>query len=426
MSGASRRVRARRRSRITGLVVLAIFVASVWLAFIAQNGLPGTSREHVQVAFANVGGLSTGDDVRVADVRVGQISAIDMKSGRPVVTLALDGHRAVYRDATATIAQRSALGANFVDLTPGTASTGRLPAGEVIATPASASAQDLSDLLKVLDAHTRKALSSTLQQTGAGAAGHGQDLNAALGALPGELHDLSSISRALTTRNGAALSDLLTATRSLSNSFAGQQVQLSELLGQLSTTLSAVDTDHGAALAHTLQVAPSAMISARSGLAALQKPLVRTQAALTDLRPGLAALGQATPNLRGLLREAVTPLGKVPAVAGQAVRPVSRLTALIQDARPLSPAITEALGRASTPLAIVAPYAPEVSLFFTYVTSSLQQGDAAGHWLRFYPVVNTQTVDGLLPIRDPLSPIDPYPAPGQSGNDKTSLRGGTR
>jgi phospholipid/cholesterol/gamma-HCH transport system substrate-binding protein len=405
---------------------LAIFAASVWLAFIAQNGLPGANRTHVKVAFADIGGLSAGDDVRVGDVRVGQISAFGMKGGQPIVTIALDGSRALYRDATATIAQRSALGANYVDLTPGTARAGRLADGQVISTPASASAQDLSALLDVLDTRTRKALSSTLQQTGAGAAGHGQDLNAALAALPSELHDLSSISAELTTNIGAALSDVLSATRSLSDSFAGQQVQLSELAGQLTTTLSAVATGHGGSLGQSLRAAPPAMTSARSGLAALQNPLIRTQSALTALQPGLSALGSAAPNLRGLLRESVTPLRKVPSVAGQAVTPISRLTTLIKDARPLAPAITQALARASTPLAVLAPYAPEVSLFFTYVTSSLQQGDAAGHWLRFYPVVSTQSVDGLLPITDPLSRFDAYPAPGQSANDTSSLNGRKR
>jgi phospholipid/cholesterol/gamma-HCH transport system substrate-binding protein len=419
MAGASRATRARRRSQITGLTVLAVFVASVWLAFTAQNGLPGATHKNVKVAFANVGGLTVGDDVRVADVRVGRVSSIGLQDGHPLVMLALDGNRAVYRDAAAVIAQRSALGANYVDLAPGTSTAGPLPSGQTITTPASASAQDLSALLDVLNARTRTSLSSTLQQAGQGAAGHGQDLNAALGALPNELHDLSAISKALTTDNGADLSNLLTATRSLSDNFAGQQAQITDLLGQLSVTLSAVNTQRGAALAQALRTAPAAMTSARAGLAALQQPLIHTQSALTDLRPGLAALGNATPNLRGLLRESVVPLRKVPGVAGQASTPLSELTTLFKDARPLAPAITEMLGRASTPLAVLSPYSPEISLFFTRVTSSLQYGDAAGHWLRFYPVVDTQSVDGLLPITDPASPSDPYPGPGVTQTEQT-------
>jgi phospholipid/cholesterol/gamma-HCH transport system substrate-binding protein len=164
------------------------------------------------------------------------------------------------------------------------------------------------------------------------------------------------------------------------------------------------------------------MASIRNGLAGLQAPLEHATVALGDLGPGLDALGQATPNLRGFLREAVSPLNKVPGVAGQAVTPIKSLTGLIADARPLAPAITDALTRASTPLAILGPYAPEMSLFFTYVTSSLQDGDAAGHWLRFYPVVDTQSADGLLPITDPASPSDPYPLPGVGLNEKAGVK----
>lgn len=426
MARRPRPTQARSKSRVAGIAVLAIFLASVWLAFIAQNGLPGSTREHVRVAFENVGGLAKGDDVRIADVRVGQVSAIAMHGGRPVVTLALDGNRPVYRDATANVAQRSALGANYVDLAPGSASTGRLSHAQIIRTPSTSSAQDLTNVLNVLDPRTRRALAATLQQSGGGSAGHGQDLHAALAALPSALHDLSALSTALSSDHGATLSQLLTAARGLSGAFAGQQTQLEQLLVQTSTTLSAIDVDHGAALAKALQAAPAALTSAQAGLRALHQPLVHTHAALRALEPGLAALGTATPNLRGLLREAVTPLSKVPAVAGRATTPIGRLTTLLADARPLAPAVTEALGRASTPLAVIAPYAPEISLFFTYATSALHQGDAAGHWLRFYPVFNSQTLDGLLPIVDPLSPTDPYPAPGQSARDKTTIRGGTR
>jgi phospholipid/cholesterol/gamma-HCH transport system substrate-binding protein len=418
MAASANAIWARKRTQGIGLAVLALFAGCLWLALIAKNGLPGASRRQVEVAFANVGGLATGDDVRIADVRVGQVSAINLQDGRPVVTLSLDGNRAVYRNATATIAQRSALGANYVDLTPGAAATGMLAPGQLIEAPASASAQDLSNLLDVLNARTRAALSSTVQEVGAGSAGHGQDLHAALSALPGELGDLSSISRSLSTGDGADLSDLLSATRDLSDSFAGQQAQLSGLISQLSATVAAVGTDGGQPLAQSLSVAPTALDSARTALAALQDPLVHTTNALSLLRPGLSALGAATPNLRGLLREAVQPFNKVPSVAGEAKAPIGKLTAFITDARPLAPAIVEALKNASTPLAVLAPYAADVSSFFTNITSSLQQGDAAGHWLRFYPVVDTQSVDGLLPVTDPASPSDPYPATGQAETER--------
>jgi phospholipid/cholesterol/gamma-HCH transport system substrate-binding protein len=135
------------------------------------------------------------------------------------------------------------------------------------------------------------------------------------------------------------------------------------------------------------------------------------------LRPGAKALGQATPDLRGLLRDAVPPLDKVPSVANAAGPPVQDLADLLADARPLAPAVREALGLASTPLGIIAPYSAEVSRFFTYMTSALSGGTPSAHQLRVYPVIGTQTLDGVLPVRDPLMTSDPYPAPGQAAKD---------
>jgi phospholipid/cholesterol/gamma-HCH transport system substrate-binding protein len=402
---------------IIGVVVCAVFTAVVYVALTSNHGPPGITGAHVKVAFNNIGGLNDGDDVRVADVRVGSVSSIELVDGRPVVTLALDGHRSVYRDASAVIGQQSALGQSYVDLSPGTSSKGKLSAGTTIQTSAAAGAQDLTNVLNVLNPATRASLSSMLQQVGEGAAGHGQDLNSAIAALPVDLKDLSAVSSALATDNGQDLTALLAGLHGLSSSFTGQQKQLTSLNRRLATTLAALDTDHGMPLDAALRAAPNALASAQQGLAALDAPLATTAQAMSTLRPGATPLGQAAANLRGVLREAVTPLRKVPTVMKESVQPVRDLADLLKDARPLAPAVREALNLASTPLGIIAPYSAEVSQFFTYMTSALSGGTPTEHYLRIFPVITTQSLDGILPIRDPLVASDPYPAPGQAAKD---------
>jgi phospholipid/cholesterol/gamma-HCH transport system substrate-binding protein len=405
---------SRRRSMLIGVAVFAVFTAVVYVALTSQHGPPGVTGGYVKVAFSNVGDLNKGDDVRVADVRVGSVSSIALHDGHPVVTLALDGNRSVYRDATAAIGQQSALGQSYVDLHPGTPAAGRLGSHTTIATAAGDGAQDLTNVLNVLDPRTRASLASMLQEVGGGALGHGQDLHGAAAALPAELTDLRAISNALSSNDGHDLNALLGAVHDLSTSFAGQQQQLATLSRHLATTLDALGAG---ALDATLRAAPNALTSTQRGLAALTQPLTLTAQAMRALRPGAAALGRATPDLRGLLREAVPPLDKVPGVAKAAVPPMQDLTDLLMDARPLAPALREAVGLASTPLGIVAPYSAEVSQFFTYMTSALSGGSANAHYLRVFPVIGTQTLDGILPLRDPLMVTDPYPAPGQAAKD---------
>lgn len=423
----SRLNRQRRLSGIAGAAVLITFLAMLGLAVTAGNGLPGRAHRTLKVAFTDVGALRKGDDVRVAGIRVGKVDKIALVDGRPTVTLSLDGKRKIYRDgAAASIAQRSALGQAYINLTPGNATSGELADGQTITENSANSAQDLTNVLNVLDSKTRGSLRTVVSELGNGAQNHGADVNAALGALPQALPNLANVSKALTVDNGQRLSNLLTQTNSLAQSFAGQQKDLAELAKQLQVTLTAVSVDDGAPLATTLTKAPDTLTSVRDGLGALTQPLRMTTQAVSDLRAGAQSLGAATPALRAVLREGIAPLNKVPNVMGKAQGPVRDLTALLTDARPIAPRVAQAIETVSTPLAVLAPYSPEISRLFTYLSDALHEGDAAGHWLRFYPVVHLETVDGILPIPDPFVHKDAYPAPGVAQFERSTTLLGTR
>jgi phospholipid/cholesterol/gamma-HCH transport system substrate-binding protein len=418
---------ARRRALMLGTLLVAVFLVAVYIAITASSGLPGATGRTVKIAFADVGALRVGDDVRIASVRVGQVKDIQLAGGQPVVTLGFDGDRPIYHDAsalTATVSSRSGLGQKYIEFQPGTPAAGELGANDVIPATKTGDAQELSDVLRVLDQPTRDALGSTLRQAGGGAAGHSQDFKDAAGALPQMLPDLGTISRALSAGNGADLTALLQAANGLAQSFQGHQQQLSELAGRLDTTLRAADVDGGKPLGDALDKAPQTLADTRAVLDQVRAPLEQTTQALTKLNPGAQALGEATGDLRGVLREGVPPLQKVPGVAGQADPAVTDLTQVMSDAQPLAPRLTQALHSAAQPLGVLALYAPEVSLFFSYATDALHSGDAAGNWLRFYPVLNLESVDGTVPIPDPTTKRDAYPAPGQAAKEKsTSLLG---
>lgn len=424
---SSRLVRQRRLSIVIGGLVVVVFLAMLGFAVTAGNGVPGTSRRSVKVAFTDVGALRKGDDVRIAGIRVGKVDRIALEGGRAVVTLSLDGNRAIYRDASAVnIAQRSALGQAYVNVSPGTPSTGTLPRGQLIVEDAKNSAQDLTNVLDVLNAHTRKSLQSLVREVGDGASGHGADVNDALAALPHALPDLGTVSDALSGDGGSNLTALLTETHALATSFAGQQKQLAALTSHLQVTLSALGTDNGAPIAAALRQAPGTLTAVRAGLGALTQPLRSTTKAVSALQAGARSLGEATPALRAVLRDGVGPLKKVPGVAAKAVGPVQNLTTVLHDARPLAPRVARAIEDASTPLAILAPYSPEMSLLFSYLTSALGDGDSAGHWLRFYVPLNTESVDGTVPIRDPITKRDAYPAPGVGPVERSTTILGSR
>lgn len=425
---SSRLLRERRKSLIAGIGVFAAFLAMAVLAVTATNGLPGQSHRTVKVAFTDVGALREGDDVRIAGIRVGKVDTIELDKGRPVATLSLDGDRKVYRSgAVATINQRSALGQAYVNVTPGDPKSGALPENALIVESDTHSAQDLTNVLNVLDAKTRASLQSAVRELGNGASGHGGDLNDALAALPHALPDLANVSRALARNDGADLTGMLTDAESLARSFAGQQQEIADLADQLNTTVRAIDVDGGEPVAATLQQAPESLTSLRKGLDAIIKPLDKTTRAVNDLRTGARSLGSATPALRSVLRDGITPLNKVPGVVDKAIKPVTDLTATMNDLRPLAPRVGKAITQISTPLGILGPYAPEMWVWTTYAADCLKDGDAAGHWLRFYIPLGTENVEGFVPnVPDPLTHRNSYPAPGEALNQRTSTILGTR
>lgn len=409
------------RAVFTGIVVLAVFAVSLWVAVTATDGLPWENRSQVRAEFTEVGALRPGDEVRIANVRVGQVKSIQLRGDRALAVLEFEDNRPIYRDAsaiTASVGARSALGQKFVDFKPGTAKAGPLRPGAVIPAKKTVGAQELSDVLAVLDKPTRQGLGSTLREVGGGAAGHNADARDAIAAAPHLLPDLGTVSHALSADGGADLRAMLSATNSLSERFAGRQHEIGELAGQLDTTLRAVAVDGGGPLDRTLADAPDALRAVRGALGRLRTPLGDTATAMRELEPGAHALGQATPDMRAVLRDSLRPLGKVPGVARQAQPAVDELSTMVSDARPLAPKLTRAFGNLRHPLSVLAPYSPEISQFFTNATDALSGGDEAGHWLRFYPVPGAESVTGALPIQDPTTKRNAYPAPGEAATDK--------
>lgn len=421
--------RTRTKSVLIGLVAIAVFCGAVVFAGTAQNGLPGSTETVVRAAFTDVGSLRVSDDVRIASVRVGRVSAISYEKDRAVVDLALTDVDTVYRNASAlaaSVGARSALGLKFVDLKPGTPDAGVMREGEIIPARKTSGAQDLTDLLTALDEPTRDALGSTIREMGGGFAGHGGDLDDALRNLPRELPDLATIARALSADNGADTVRVLQALDRFAGRFTGRQRELSDLVGQLDATLGAVAVDGGEPLDAALAESPSTVAEARQALRALKRPVRDLRATMATLRPGAQALGKAAPDVRGVLREAVPPLGKVPGVARQAKPAVSALTGVFADARPVTPRLARTLRLAADPLRTLEPYAPEIAAFFTYGRRALSDGDDAGHWARFFVMPGPEYAVGTAPgQRDPLLAREPYPAPGEAaGHRKTDLFGG--
>ena len=124
-------------------------LALAWITFESLNG--GhlfKPRGYTLVAgFANLKGLKTGDEVRMAGVKVGAVQLTRLAPHRVEALLTIDPDTKIPADAVASVEQSSLLGSNYLGVTFGTPGNQLLKDGEEISTKATV---DMSEVISQL------------------------------------------------------------------------------------------------------------------------------------------------------------------------------------------------------------------------------------------------------------------------------------
>jgi|GEM_PF-206660 len=111
-------------------------LAVIWIVYetLREGRLFGTDGFPVYAQFTDVKALRSGDDVRVAGVRVGRVAETRLRDGRAEAVLELQSNAEIPRDSVATVAISSLLGTNFVSIEIKSAGGPFLQPGDQIAT----------------------------------------------------------------------------------------------------------------------------------------------------------------------------------------------------------------------------------------------------------------------------------------------------
>src|SRR3954471_15805644 len=97
-----------------------------------------------------------GQTVNIAGVQVGEISKVELKEGKAVITLRMEPrYGRVYKDATVLLRPKTGLKDMVADLEPGHPSAGRVKDGGVIPVGQTLPDVNLGEILASLDADTR-------------------------------------------------------------------------------------------------------------------------------------------------------------------------------------------------------------------------------------------------------------------------------
>jgi phospholipid/cholesterol/gamma-HCH transport system substrate-binding protein len=172
---------------VVGLAATYIIVQNQRLRIPLLESKPFELKAELSTAQAVTPGQ--GQTVRVAGVRVGDISSVDYENGHAVVTMAIDRKfLPVYKDATILLRPKTGLKDMFLELDPGTnydpnSNDDEYQNGDEIPVANTAPDTNLDQILAGLDGDTRAYLRLLLTQGGQGLNGRGKDLGKLLGSL---------------------------------------------------------------------------------------------------------------------------------------------------------------------------------------------------------------------------------------------------
>jgi phospholipid/cholesterol/gamma-HCH transport system substrate-binding protein len=290
----------------TGLLVLAGLALVATIAFRAPNGLPFAATRTVHAFVPDVGNIRRHNEVRIAGVRVGQVTAKEVLGSRARLTLKLDGDvGALPADTKIFIRARGLLGQRYVELRPGS-SRRVLANGAPLRGDAHTLTAGIPETLDIFDRQTRGALGDTIGELGKGMLARGRGLNDALRVAPQVTRDVHATVATLVARP-VALRRLLP---SIDRAAAAFQPAADDFAAGLAPAAAALEplVDRRKQVRATLDEAPPALAAATPALVEARRLLAATRrlgdAARTTLPDAPAALRATS----ALVRDAPAPL----------------------------------------------------------------------------------------------------------------------
>ncbi|HEV2371884.1 MAG TPA: MCE family protein [Streptosporangiaceae bacterium] len=273
-----------RRGIVGPLVKSAIFVVvtatitAVLAISIAHSGVSATVGYHA--VFSDVTGLTVGDDVDIAGVRVGQVTSVSVYNrNQALVGFSLQAGRTLPVSATATLKYLNLVGQRYIELGQGTGPVGRdLPPGGTIPLAQTTPALNLTELFNGF-----------------------QPLFQALS--PGDVNQLSSEIIQVFQGETPNVTELVATVGSLTGALSTRDKVIGQVIDNLNAVLHTVNSRGNdlASLVTTLQ-------QLVSGLAADRQPIgnaITAIASLTSATAGLLQVGRAP------LRQDITQLGRL-------------------------------------------------------------------------------------------------------------------
>ena len=404
---------------LVGAVTVLVIIVAVFLAYNANNGLPFVSTYDLKARVSNADALVKANEVRIGGARVGVVKSVvpvQRKNGavEAELTLSLDkSAEPIPNDSTILVRPKSPLGLKYLQITPGSSTTG-YKAGETIpvryATPEPG---DIDKFFDMFNTPTRKAIQRNLAGFGNALAGRGPQLNEALGALRGLVEEGEPAAATLvsSSTNFAGFFRALEAFSATVAPVAGEQASMFVALDQTFAAFAHVSTPY---LEETIEKGPPTLDTVNADLPQINPFLQDTARFFTALKPGAKALQETAPVIAESLHAGIPALNASPVLNNQLL-PTAEALVAFQEAEGTMTGLqllTDLNKNLKEPLEYIAPSQTQcyyATLLFSNLSSSNGQGNKYGKWLN---------VISFEPAEGPNAEGGQASAPANGGPDK--------
>jgi phospholipid/cholesterol/gamma-HCH transport system substrate-binding protein len=382
------------------LIVLAFAAIGAVLALaITSRADSGDDAYMVRAVFDNSSFVIPGEDVKVAGVKVGTITAVGLTDdNKAAITLEIDDPRfePFHTDAHCEIGLESLLGEQFVQCTPSQPVESGTPQAPVL--PSIASGADkgqhqlgvqntttpvgLDQLADITRLPQQQRLQLVISGLGAGLAGNGRELNAALLRADPALQQTDQAIKVLASQN-RVLARLTDESDQILKPLAAQRAHVGGFIKHVATVAGAAAAQ-GAALEDNLRAFPPFLRQLKPAAVRLTKLSRQINSALEPLQAQAPEINASIRGLGPLATSAIPAfrtLGNV-AQRGESTFPringvVGQLLSLAKPLRPLASNLAALSSSFDNTGGI-----EDVMRFIYYYTGAVNGEDALGHYVR--------------------------------------------
>jgi len=321
----------RKRAGDFAAIIALVLIATVVGGYILSNQrlrFPFIQEKPFQLnaAFSTAQAVTPGQGqtVRVAGVRVGDISKVRLRNGQAIITMDLDPEYddLVHTDASALLRPKTGLKDMFIELDPG---SGQAPlAKEHWTLPVRNTLPDINpdEIYSALDADTRDYLKLLVNGGGRGLEGRGRDLQEVFARFEPTNRDIARVTNEVEKRK-ANLRRLVNSLQRLNTELASRDDDLSELVSASATVFRAFASENEN-ISEAVRRFPGALRQTTDTLGRVETFAEVLGPTAEKLRPAVRALNRANAEIQPFAREATPILRRQIRPFVRAARPLVR------------------------------------------------------------------------------------------------------